>query len=64
MHLTVQNKQAMALTHGFAHGLVQSVLFSIRYAFVCISLLAPICVRQFFRFLEGMKRFCCVNVHA
>ena len=30
--LTEQNKQAMALTHGFAHGVVQSVLFSIRYA--------------------------------
>ena len=28
--LTEQNKQAMALTHGFAHGTVQSVLFSIR----------------------------------
>lgn len=30
--LTEQNKQAMALTHGFAHGVVQSVLFSIRSA--------------------------------
>lgn len=28
--LTEQNKQAMALAHGFAHGIVQSVLFSIR----------------------------------
>lgn len=33
-HLTVQNQQAMALTHGFAHGIVQSVLFNIRYGFV------------------------------
>lgn len=32
--LTEQNKQAMALTHGFAHGVVQSVLFSIRYAHI------------------------------
>ncbi|DBB12554.1 TPA: hypothetical protein ACH3X3_005349 [Trebouxia sp. C0006] len=29
--LTEQNKQAMALTHGFAHGVVQSVLFSISW---------------------------------
>ena len=46
MHLTLQNKQAMALTHGFAHGLVQSVLFHIRYAFVCTNLVAPLCVCQ------------------
>ena len=37
MHLTLNNKQAMALTHGFAHGLVQSVLFNIRY--VCVAAL-------------------------
>ncbi|KAL3137650.1 hypothetical protein ABBQ38_004926 [Trebouxia sp. C0009 RCD-2024] len=30
-HLTVQNQQAMALTHGFAHGVVQSVLFNISW---------------------------------
>ncbi len=36
--LTEQNKQAMALTHGFAHGIVQSVLFSIRYALVVVAL--------------------------
>ncbi len=33
--LTGQNKQAMALTHGFAHGVVQSVLFTIRYVPAC-----------------------------
>lgn len=36
--LTEQNKQAMALTHGFAHGVVQSVLFSIRYALVIVAI--------------------------
>jgi len=36
--LTEQNKQAMALTHGFAHGVVQSVLFSIRYAQIAFLL--------------------------
>ena len=36
--LTEQNKQAMALTHGFAHGIVQSVLFSIRYALAVVAL--------------------------
>ena len=35
--LTEQNKQAMALTHGFAHGIVQSVLFSIRYALAVVA---------------------------
>ena len=38
--LTEQNKQAMALTHGFAHGLVQSALFSIRSGLTCLDLLA------------------------
>ena len=28
--LTLDNKHALALTHGFAHGVVQSILFSIR----------------------------------
>ncbi len=36
--LTEQNKQAMALTHGFAHGVMQSVLSSIRYDLVIVAL--------------------------
>lgn len=39
--LTEQNKQAMALTHGFAHGVVQSVVFIIRYAAKHRSYCAP-----------------------
>lgn len=39
----MQNQQAMALTHGFAHGLVESVLFNIRLGFMNIGLADATC---------------------
>ena len=57
MHLTLQNEQAMGLTHGFAHGLVQSVLFSIRYACTCTC-----CVARC-QLVAVSTACCCGTVH-
>lgn len=62
MHLTLQNEQAMGLTHGFAHGLVQSVLFSIRYACACLSWLQCVCAQPV-AVPPYVKGCSCVTVH-